>query len=261
MVGGRGRGVGAWSRGAGRPAFLALLVLDPEGPPAGRPRGGARRPRDAAPRGHRSSRPAGLRPRGRARRSSRRCRSARRLPAWRLALYRPAGVSPRAAVRPPGHAVHGRLRAPPGGDRRRPGRDLPAGPARDRDGAAQGGVRRQRLARPQDPALPDPGVRGDPRDGTRERRGDAPRVLPGDHPGERAPVAAHRERARLLAHRGRPPHLRPCAGERGAARAGHRRELRVRAGPAGIQGGRGDPARTCPRCRWTPTRWARPSGT
>ena len=37
--------------------------------------------------------------------------------------------------------------------------------------------------------------------------------------------------------------LRPRAGERGAARPRHRRELRLRAGPAGVQGRRGDPAR------------------
>ena len=254
----RGRG-GMPGRRGRAPGVPRAPGARPGGSPARRPRGGARRPRHATPRGHRPSRPAGVRTRGHRGRGGGAAQrglagvASRALPARRRLA---AGGD-----RPPGHAVHGRLRPPPAGDRRRAGGDLPAGPARDRDRAAQGGVRRQRLARPQDPALPDPGVRGDPRDGSRERRSDAPRVLPGDHAGERASVAAHRERARLLAHRRGPPHLRPRARERGAARPGHRRELRVRAGPARVQGGRGDPARLARRCPWTPTRWARRSGT
>ena len=86
------------------------------------------------------------------------------------------------------------------------GRDVPARPARDGDGPAQVGLRRQRLARSQDPALADPHVRRDARDGPRDRRGDAAGVLRGHHARERAALPADRQRARLLAHRGRPAH-------------------------------------------------------
>ena len=91
--------VGCLVGGGGRPAFLALLVLDPEvlrrdvlEPTLGGPEA-------LAPHGHRSPRPPVYRRTGAERPEVvAEVPLSEVLPAWRLALYQPAGLSPRAAV-------------------------------------------------------------------------------------------------------------------------------------------------------------------
>ena len=103
------------------------------------------------------------------------------LPDWRLAVYQtPARRRVRrSAVRscssPAPSGARGRHR---GGYRHHMATDAPG----DRDGPAQIRFRRQRLSRSEDPALRDPDVRGDPRDGARGGRRPATGILPGHHP-------------------------------------------------------------------------------
>ena len=194
--------VGCLVGGGGRPAFLALLTLDPEvlrrdvleATLGGTEARSSRSPTT------KTGRSTGGRARSRAR-SSPRFRSPKR--------YRPGGCpctsrrGSRRGGRWTGRSCSSRSRSGSSCSSSPPALLRPTGwsGARPRrPGSSR--VRRQRLARSQDAALADPGVRRDARDGPGHGRSPASGVLPGPHPRERAPVPAHRQRARLLAHRG-----------------------------------------------------------
>ncbi len=80
------------------------------------------------------------------------------------ALPGAGGLAPGGPA-PPDHDLHRRALPAAGRDRGGRRRHLPPGPAGDRDRAAQGRLRGQRLTRPQDAALADPDVRRDARAG------------------------------------------------------------------------------------------------
>ena len=135
-------------------------------------------------------------------------------------------------------------------------------PARDRDGAAQIGLRGQRVSRPEDAALGDPHVRRDAGDGpgAPTRRGGRSTT---------GVIARESERLSRLIDNvldfariegGPAPYdVVPTAVEPLSATRWRPSPIRWPAGGFKVDVARG--RRTCPRCRWTPRPSARPSPT